>query len=129
MSFDLSLFRTKSENAIDETVLDPDFITNLEIQQANKSIDEYILESPKSSINTTMTPELSEQLSTTLSSPLFPSASTIIPSEVHSSPPLIPTLPHQTIITHSSSTSLGSSSTAASSPSTSIPHLSLSQLT
>lgn len=85
MPFDLSLFKTKSENAIDETILDPDFIVDLEVQHANKSIDEYILKSPQSSINTAMTLELSEQLSITLSSPLFPSTSTIIPYEVHSS--------------------------------------------
>ena len=30
--FDLSLFKTKSENAMDETVLDPNFIADLEIQ-------------------------------------------------------------------------------------------------
>ena len=99
--FDLSLFRTKSENEINETVLDPDFMANIEVQYENKSIDEYILKSPQSPINTIMTPYLSKQLSITLSSPLFPSNSTIIPSEFHSSPPFIPTLPHQPIITHS----------------------------
>ena len=104
MLSDLSIFRTLSESAINETILDPDFIIDLEVQQVKKSIDEYILKSPQSSINTTTTPEFSEQLSTTLSSPLFPSTSTIIPSEVHFSPPFIPSLPHQPIITHSSPT-------------------------
>jgi len=58
--FDLSLFRTKFENALSETVLDPNFIADLEVQQANKSIDEYILKSPQSSINTATIPELSK---------------------------------------------------------------------
>jgi len=44
------LFKTKSKSALSETVLDPEFITDLEVQQANKSIDEYI-----SSQLTTMT--------------------------------------------------------------------------
>lgn len=111
MPFEQSLFRTKSKNALSETVLDPDFIVDLEVQQANKSIDEYILKSPQSSVNTSTAPELSEQSSITLGSPLFPSTSSIIPSKVHYSPPFVPTLHHQPIISHLSPTSPGSSST------------------
>jgi len=62
-----------------------------------------------------------------LSSPLFPSTPTIIPFEVDSSPPFIPSLPYQPIITHSSPTSPGSSSTIALIPSISTPKLSPSQ--
>jgi len=46
VQFDLSLFRTKSKNVLNETVLDLDFIANLEVQRANISIDEYILNTP-----------------------------------------------------------------------------------
>ena len=59
-SFDLSLFRTKSETALDDTVLDTKFVADLEIQKANKSIDEYILNSPQSSITAANIPELLE---------------------------------------------------------------------
>jgi len=43
--FGLSLFKTKSENAIYETIIDHDFFADLEVQQFNRSIDEYILKS------------------------------------------------------------------------------------
>jgi len=63
------------------------------------------MNSPQSSLSTAKIPELSEQLSTTFSSPLFPST-----SEVHSPPPFIPSLPHQPIISHLPPISPGSSS-------------------
>jgi len=44
--FDLSLFKSKSESEIYDIVLDPEFIANLEVQKSNKSINEYILNSP-----------------------------------------------------------------------------------
>lgn len=46
LSFDLSLFRTKYESALDDIVIDLDFIVDLKIQEENQSIDEYILNSP-----------------------------------------------------------------------------------
>ena len=96
-SFDLSLFRTRSESALDDIVLDLEFITDLEVQKANQSIDEHILNSPQSFPTTGKIPELSELVSTTLSSPLFSST-----SEAHSPPPFIPCqpiIPHQSPIT------------------------------
>lgn len=36
VQFDLSLFRTKYESVLNETVIDPDFIAYLEVQRANK---------------------------------------------------------------------------------------------
>ena len=45
-SFDLSLFRTRSESALHDIVIDPDFIADLEVEKVNQSIDEYILNSP-----------------------------------------------------------------------------------
>ena len=41
--FELSLFETKSESATSSTVINPEFIKYLEIKQANRSIDNYIL--------------------------------------------------------------------------------------
>jgi len=62
---------------------------------ANQSIDEYILNSPQSSLTTAKIPELSKIVSAALCSPLFPST-----SEAHSPPPFIPSLPYQPTITH-----------------------------
>lgn len=103
--FDLSLFKSKFESEIDDTILDPDFIADLEVQKVNQSIDEYILNSPQSSLSTAKIPGLSEPLSTTFSSPLSPST-----SEVHSPPPFIPSPPHQPITSHLPPTSPHSSS-------------------
>lgn len=46
LSFDHPLFRTRSKSALDNIILDPEFIADIEIQKANRSIDEYILNSP-----------------------------------------------------------------------------------
>jgi len=46
VKFDLSSFKMKSKNVLDETILDPDFIADLEVQKANRSLDEYILNPP-----------------------------------------------------------------------------------
>lgn len=94
-SFDLSLFRMRSESALDDIVLDPEFIADLEVQKENQLIDEHVLNSPQSSLTIVKIPKLSKPVSTTLSSPLFPSS-----SKVHSSLPFIPSLPYQPIITH-----------------------------
>lgn len=104
-------------------VLDPEFITDLEVQKVNLSIDQYILNSPHSSLTTVKIPEISEIVSTPFSSPLFPST-----SKFHSSPPFIPSLPHQPIITHQSPITPSSSSTTISPPSTPTPLLSPAQL-
>ena len=84
-----------SKSALDDIVLDTEFTAELEIQRENLSIDQYILNSPQSSITTVNIPELFESVSTSFSSPLFPSI-----FEFQSSPPFIPSLPHQPIITH-----------------------------
>jgi len=78
----------------------------------------YILNSPQSSLTTTKIVELFEPMSTTLSSPLFPST-----FEVHSPPPFIPSLPYQPTIPHQSPITLSSPSTTTSTPS--IPILAL----
>ena len=45
-SFELSLFRNKSKTALEDTVLDPEFLVDIEVQRENSSIDDYILNSP-----------------------------------------------------------------------------------
>jgi len=93
--FDLSLFTTKSESELEDTVLDLEFTSKLEIQRANLSIDQYLLNSPQSSLTTDRIPELFEIASTSISSPSFPHT-----SEVHSSSLFITSLPQQPITTH-----------------------------
>jgi len=39
------LFETKFETALDNIVLNPEFVASLEKERANRSIDEYILNS------------------------------------------------------------------------------------
>ena len=58
--FYLSLFKSKFEIEIYDIVLDHDFIADLEVQKANQSIDEYILNTPQSSLSIAKIPELSE---------------------------------------------------------------------
>lgn len=88
--FDLSLFEAKSESMIGDTVLNQEFVEDLEIERVNRSIDDYILNSLQSSIVATNILELLESASTTLGS------STALSSfEVHSQPKFIPTLPVQ----------------------------------
>ena len=68
-SFELSLLRNKSETALDDTVLDPEFLVDIEVQRENSSIDDYILNSPQSSIIVTNIPEPSKSLGTTFPPP------------------------------------------------------------
>ena len=55
--FDLSIFRTKFESALEDTVLDPEFTAELEVQRENLSIDQYLLNSPQSSLTTVKIPD------------------------------------------------------------------------
>ena len=87
--FELSLFETKSESAIGSTVINPEFIKYLEIEQANRSIDSYIL-NIQNSIVATNIPEFIESTSETLG----PSAVTSS-SQVPTEPLFIPTIPVQ----------------------------------
>ncbi|MCY6488153.1 hypothetical protein, partial [Actinobacillus pleuropneumoniae] len=52
-SFELSLFKTKSESALDSLVLNPDFVVALEIERHNKLVDNLILRSLQSDIHAT----------------------------------------------------------------------------
>ncbi len=61
--FELSLFETKSERAVDSTVHNPQFLVYLETERANRSIDNYIIAqlqtpiaSPLKTVHTPPTP-------------------------------------------------------------------------
>ncbi len=41
--FELSLFETKSERAVDSIVHNPQFLVGLETERANQSFDNYII--------------------------------------------------------------------------------------
>ena len=84
--FELSLFETKSESAIESTVLNPEFVKDLEIEKDNRSIESYIL-NIQNSIVATNIPEFIEFASATLASSEITSSSQI-PTE----PPFIPTI-------------------------------------
>jgi len=88
--FDLSLFETKSKIAIGDTFLNPQFVQDLEIERANRSIDAYILNSLQTSIVATNSLELLESTSATLGSSVALSS-----SKVHSQTQFIPILPVQ----------------------------------
>ena len=87
--FELSLFETKSKSAIGSTVINPKFIKYLKIEQANRSIDSYIL-NIQNSIVATNIPEFIESASETLGPSKVTSG-----SQVHTEPSFIPTIPVQ----------------------------------
>ena len=80
------MFETKSESATGSTAINPEFIKYLEIEQANRSIDSYIL-NIQNSIVATNIPEFIKSTSETLG----PSAVTS-DSQVHAEPSFIPTI-------------------------------------
>lgn len=87
-NFELYLFRNKSKNALEDTDLDPEFLVDIEVQRANSSIDDYILNSPQS-ITATYIPEPSESSG----AKFHPPDSSAFPSinSQFSSPPSTPT--------------------------------------
>ena len=89
-SFKPSLFRNKSETALDDIVLDLEFLVDIEVQRENTSIDDYILNSPQSSITITNIPKPSESSGTKFPPP----NSSAFPSVIYqlSSPPSTPPL-------------------------------------
>ena len=145
MSFELSLFITKSENSIHETIIDPNFIQFIESKRVpiHPDLDQLVLTTfdRLEALTSTLishiddtylqklvelasliaaASELSEESSNTVNTPSFTTTSPIISTTLHSPKPLIPQLPLQ-LNTSSSS----SSSTPISSPSsstTTFPH-------
>ena len=45
--FEISLFESKSEKAVDYTIPDPQFLVDLEMERANRLIDNYIATQPQ----------------------------------------------------------------------------------
>ena len=76
-------------SALDYTLLDPEFIKYLEVEQANRFIDSYLLNLQPSIVATNI-PEFIESVSETLG----PSAVTS-GSQLHTEPTFIPTIPIQ----------------------------------
>ena len=84
--FDLSLFETKSKSVVGSTVLNPEFVKDLETEKANKSIYDYILKL-QTSIVATNIPEFLESTSAILGSSAIASC-----SEIPTETPFIPTI-------------------------------------
>ena len=91
------MFETKSESATGSTVINPEFIKYLEVEQENRSINNYIL-NLQNSIVATNIPEFIESASQTLGPSEIASGSRI-PTE----PPFIPTIPVQLEISNQKS--------------------------
>lgn len=72
--FDLSLFETKSESDVGSTILNLEFVKDLETKKANKSIDDYILKL-QTSIVATNIPKFLQSASSTLGSSTIASSS------------------------------------------------------
>ena len=121
------MFRTKSENSIHETVIDPNFIQFIESKKVpiHPDLDKLVLDTFEkleaftstliSHIDnaylqqlvelaalTAAASELFAESSNTVNTPSFTTTSTIIATTVHSPKPLIPQLPLQSSISSSS---------------------------
>ena len=92
-SFELSLFKTKSENTLDSLVPNPDFAAALEIERHNRLVDNFILRSLQSDIHATNLAEFVETISVHIGS--------TITAHEQSNPPFISVSP---IITYPEST-------------------------
>lgn len=67
----MSLFKNKSESALDSLVLDPDFAVSLDIERHNKSIDNFILSTLQSNIHATNLVEFVESISVHIGSTIM----------------------------------------------------------
>jgi len=61
--FELSLFRTKSESALDTLVLDPDFAAVINLERHNKVVESFILRHIQSSVHATTLVDFLENIS------------------------------------------------------------------
>ena len=97
--FELSLFKTKSESALDSLVPNPDFAAALEVERNNKLIENFILRHLQRDIQFSSLADFLEAASANIGSTI--TAST---SNEHTEPPFISIFPLQPIITHPEST-------------------------
>ena len=88
--FELSLFKTKSKNALQSIIPNPDFLAALNIEKSNKSIENFILRQLETDIEAANIIDFIEATFATLGAVPTPSSSRV-PTE----PPFIPTLPPQ----------------------------------
>jgi len=99
-SFELSLFKAKSESALDSLVSDPDFAAVLEIERHNKLVENFILRQLQSEIHVTNLADFLETISVCIGSS--------ITAHEQTNPPFVSITP---IVTYPKST-VGSPSTS-----------------
>lgn len=97
--FELSLFKTKSKKVLESIVPNLDFLSTLNIEKSNKSIENFILRQLQTDIEATNIIDFLEAASPTLGTISTPSS-----SRVPMQPPFIPTLPPQPNIADQKST-------------------------
>lgn len=113
--FELSLFKTKCENALDSIVPNPYFVVALQIEKSNKSIENFILIQLQTTIEVMNIINFLEIASATIGSSI--TAST---SRDPTKPPFIPIIPMQPIISDQKS-AVNSPSSTVSTPKTASP--------
>ena len=86
------MFETKSESVVGSTVLNPEFVKDIETERVDRSIDDYIL-NLQTSVVATNIPEFLESASATLGSSVVVSH-----LEIPTETPFIPTIPVQPTI-------------------------------
>jgi len=94
--FELSLFKTQSESALDSLVPNPDFAAALEVEKHNKLIENFILRHLQSDIQAANLVDFLEAASANIGFDVTASA-----SKTPTKPPFIRTIPLQPIITYS----------------------------
>ena len=95
-SFELSLFKTKSESALGSLVPNPDFAAALEIERHNKLVENFILRHLQTDIQVTSLADFLETISRNIGSTI----TALVPHE-QTNPPFISISP---IVTHPEST-------------------------
>ena len=88
--FELSLFKTQSESALDSLAPNPDFAAALKVEKHNKLIENFILRHLQREIHVSNIVDFLKVASTTLGSSVTTSA-----SKIPTKPPFIPMLPLQ----------------------------------
>jgi len=117
--FELSLFKAKSQSALDSLIPNPDFAAALEIERNNKFIENFILRHLQRDIQAANLVEFLEAASANIGSSI-----TDFTSKIPTKPPFIPTIPLQPIITYQQSAANSPSSSHVASPPHTPPHIS-----
>lgn len=96
--FELSLFKTKSESALDSLGPNPDFAAALEVEKHNKLVENFTFRHLQRNIQVANLADFLEAASANIRSSI-----TDFTSKIPTQPPFIPTLPLQPIITYQKS--------------------------